>query len=109
MAFTKLRNRKEFGGSFTDVAYTTAFPGGVATSTAVSSWMGDRLRNTATAEPVDGVSVRHLIADRLRHAAGKRSSDVTARTALSQRTHVLGQTLEGMHTECLLALMTYMC
>jgi hypothetical protein len=82
------------------VAYTTAFLGGVATSTAVSTWMCDRLGNTAAAEPVDGVSVRHRIADGLRHAAGKRSSDVTARTALSQCTHVLGQTLKGIHTEC---------
>jgi hypothetical protein len=43
---------------------------------------------------------RHFIADRLRHAAGKRSSDVTARRALSQRTHVLGKKLKGIHTEC---------
>jgi hypothetical protein len=56
--------------------------------------MGDRLGNTAAAEPVDGVSVWHLIADGLRHAAGQRSSDITARTALSQRTHVLSQTLK---------------
>jgi hypothetical protein len=82
------------------VAYSCAFPGGVATSTAVSTWMGDRLRNTATAEPVDGVSIRHRIADGLRHAAGKRSCDVTARTALSQRTHVMGKTLKGIHIEC---------
>jgi hypothetical protein len=81
------------------VAYTTAFPSGVATSTAVSTWMGDRLWNTAAAEPVDGVSVWRLIADGLRHAAGKRSSDVIARTALSQCTHVLGQTLKGIHIE----------
>jgi hypothetical protein len=40
------------------------------------------------------------MADGLWHAAGKRSSDVTARTALSQRTHVLSQTLKGIHTEC---------
>jgi hypothetical protein len=38
-------------------------PGGVATSTAVSTWMGDHLGNTAAAELVDGVSVWHLIAD----------------------------------------------
>jgi hypothetical protein len=61
--------------------------------------MGDRLGNTAAAEPVDGVSVRHRIAEGLRHAAGKRSCDVTARTALSQRMHVVGQTLKGIHIE----------
>jgi hypothetical protein len=47
------------------VAYTTTFPGGVATSTAVSTWMGDRRGNTTAAEPVDGVSVRHRIVDGL--------------------------------------------
>jgi hypothetical protein len=45
------------------VAYTTASPGDVASSTAVSPWMGDRLGNIAAAEPIDGVSVWHLIAD----------------------------------------------
>jgi hypothetical protein len=60
---------------------TTAFPGGGATSTAVSTWMGDRLRNSAAAEPVDEVSVRHLIVYGLRHAAGKKSSAVIAPTA----------------------------
>jgi hypothetical protein len=40
------------------VAYNTAFPDGVATSTAVCTWMGDRLENTVTAEPVDGVCTK---------------------------------------------------
>jgi hypothetical protein len=62
--------------------------------------MGDRPGIPQPPEPVDGVAVSHLIADGLRHAAGKRSSDVTARTALSQRINVLGQTLKGIHTEC---------
>jgi hypothetical protein len=47
------------------VAYATAFPGSVAMSTAICTWMGNGLRNTATAEPMDGVSVWHLIADKL--------------------------------------------
>jgi hypothetical protein len=64
--------------------------------------MGYRLGNTTTADPADGVSVWHLIADGLCHAAaaGDTASEVAARTALSQRTHVLGQTFKGIHTEC---------
>jgi hypothetical protein len=59
--------------------------------------MGDRLGNTATTDPVDGMST---MAPHSGHAEGKSSSDVTARTALSQRTHVVGQTLKGIHAEC---------
>jgi hypothetical protein len=95
--------RKKWIAPCSELQYKSSLavvPGGVATSTSVSTWMGDLLGNTAAAEPVDGVSVRHLIADGLRHAEGKRSSDVTARSALSQRTHVVGQTLKGIHTKC---------
>jgi hypothetical protein len=38
-----------------------------------------------------------LIADGLDMQKVKGSSDVTARSALSQRMHVLGQTLKGIH------------
>jgi hypothetical protein len=59
-------------------------------------------------ELVDGVSVWRLIADGLRHAAGKRSSDVTARTALFT-THARPGSDVKRHQHRILALITYMC
>jgi hypothetical protein len=96
------------------VAYITASPGGVAFE--VRRWSrpkttlsnvhcgqylhGCRLENTSTAERVNGLSTTAHHSGWLRHAEDNRSSDVTARSALSQRMNVLAQRVKGIHTEC---------
>ena len=68
----------------------------------VSTEMGDRSEEPQPPSPGIGC-LQALHSGRAWHSYGKRTSDVTARTALSQSMHVVGQTLKGIHTECLTA------
>ncbi len=79
-------------------------------STAASTWMGDRLRNTATTEPVDGVSSGsvYLKADGLDMQTAK-DPHMSPHAYSTFMVHARPGSDVKRHPHQVLALMTYMC